>query len=66
MKNGYFNMALELSEEFFNELSWLVKEGYHFFLEQKQGGYFEPGTYEDLEEYADKIPHVFALMLNHK
>jgi len=59
-------MALELSEEFFNELSWLVKEGYRFFLEQKQGGYVEPGTYEDLKEYADKIPHVFTLMLNHK
>lgn len=59
-------MNLELSEEFFNELSWLVKKGYHFFLEQKQGGYFELGTDEDFKEYIDKIPHVFALILNHK
>ena len=59
-------MNSELSEEFFNELSWLIKKGYRFFLEQKQGGYFEPGTDEDFKEYVDKIPHVFALMLNHK
>lgn len=60
-------MNSELSEEFFDELSWLVKEGYRFFLEQKQGGYFgNPGTDENFKEYINKIPHVFALMLNHK
>ncbi len=60
-------MDLELSEEFFNELHWLVREGgYRFFLEPKQGRYSEPRTEEDLKEYMTKYLVDVCLMLNHK